>query len=295
MTSRPGAGSEFWFTISAHADARPADVEDHDIVAAPQVAASPSPPAKEGSSGAILLAEDNPVNQRVATAMLEHLGFHVDVVTDGAQAVKASLQTPYEAVLMDCQMPILDGYEATGEIRRLQGVSARTPIIAVTASAMKSDQQRCLAAGMDDYLPKPLTLKALAAVMSRWAPDGSDSAKVDRPALDPKVVDRLARLGEPGEDFMGHLGTLFLTDASTRMVELREAVAADDVPTVRESAHTLGGASANLGATDLAGSFATMERNAAAGNLTGSVALLEAVEVEFERVRSALGSLTPTP
>jgi PAS domain S-box-containing protein len=292
VTSRPGAGSQFWFTIAGDIDARPAEVEDHDIVAAPQKTASPSPTAEGGRSGSILLAEDNPVNQRVATAMLEHLGYQVDLVTDGAQAVKAALQTPYAAVLMDCQMPILDGYEATGEIRRLQGVSRHTPIIAVTASAMKSDQQRCLAAGMDDYLPKPLTLKALAAVMSRWVPGEADAAVLDRPALNAEVVARLGGLGNPGEDLMGELGTLFLTDAATRIVELREAVAGDDACGVRESAHTLRGSSANLGATDLAGSCATMEKNAAAGNLTGSVALLEAVEVELERVRSALGAMT---
>ena len=141
----------------------------------PDVAAEPRP------SGRVLLAEDHPVNQRVATAMLESLGFHVDVVADGAEAVKAATLTPYRAILMDCQLPVLDGYQATREIRRLEGTSRRTPIIAVTASPMNLDQQRCLAAGMDDYLTKPLSLKALAAVLARSAPDGSGPAiAVDR-------------------------------------------------------------------------------------------------------------------
>ncbi len=126
--------------------------------------------AGQGRSGRVLLAEDNSVNQRVAAAMLKSLGFQVDVVADGAEAVQAASRTPYLAILMDCQMPVLDGYDATGEIRRLQEGESRTPIIAVTASATPADKQRCLTAGMDDLLAKPLDLNALAAVLAHWAP-----------------------------------------------------------------------------------------------------------------------------
>ncbi len=129
--------------------------------------------ARDGTHGRILLAEDNLVNQRVASAMLVNLGFEVDIAADGAQAVAAATTTRYRAILMDCQMPVMDGFEATAQIRSLHGESSRTPIVAVTASAMKSDVQRCLDAGMDDYLSKPVRLKALAAVMARWAPDES--------------------------------------------------------------------------------------------------------------------------
>jgi PAS domain S-box-containing protein len=308
VTSRPGAGSDFWFTIPVQTDGEQmsddpvspnADIVD---VSAPIVDdRSVSRSAKPGPSGLILLAEDNPVNQRVAAAMLEHLGFRVDVVADGAEAVKAATLTSFRAILMDCQMPVLDGYEATSEIRRLEGTSPRTPIIAVTASAMKSDQQRCLAAGMDDYLPKPLSLKSLAAMLDRWAPDESEPSDPGeplraRPVLDAKVVDRLTRMGEAtDEDLMGQLATLFLTDSDTRVVELRKAVAGDDAASVVESAHTLRGASAILGATELARLCGTMETNGAAGNLAGGSVLLEAVEAELGRVRSALASPTPTP
>jgi PAS domain S-box-containing protein len=130
--------------------------------------------APAGSSGRVLLAEDNLVNQRVASAMLVNLGYTVDIVGDGAEAVMAATTTRYRAILMDCQMPVMDGYEATAQIRSLHGESSRTPILAVTASAMKSDLARCLEAGMDDYLSKPVRLKALAAVMARWAPEGPD-------------------------------------------------------------------------------------------------------------------------
>ncbi len=199
VSSELGAGSSFWFTIPVRVD-----VDDDSTDGPRGVAATNGPTVtRPGSprpemSRHILLAEDNPINQRVATVMLEHLGFNVDVVDDGAQAVQATTSTQYQAILMDCQMPVLDGYEATGEIRRQQGVSTRIPIIAVTASAMKSDQQRCLAAGMDDYLPKPLTLKALSAVLDRWAPGGSDVVVGPERAEQLLVDARPGRTGRQG-------------------------------------------------------------------------------------------------
>ena len=263
----------------------------------------------------MLLAEDNTINQRVAAAMLEHLGFDVDIVADGPEAVRAAILTPYRAILMDCQIPGLDGYQATSEIRRLQGPSRRTPIIAVTASATESDEQRCLAAGMDDHLAKPLSLKSLAAVLARWAPAGSLATIADGPAvpvqagdaaarhtadsgraaLDAHIVDRLERLGSAtGQDLMGELATLFLADADMRLSALRQALADNDAAAVVRSAHTLSGSSANLGATDLARLCATLATDTAAGDLVGSSALCDGIESELGRVRSALGSLVPT-
>ncbi len=273
------------------------------------------PSARHGRASHILLAEDNPLNQRVATVMLENLGFHTDVVADGEEAVKAATLTPYRAILMDCQIPVLDGYQATDAIRRLQGESSRTPIIAITASDTHSDQQRCLAAGMDDYLTKPLSLKALADVLARWAPNRSDpttavawaevlsitrvgSVPLAGPAdlvLDAQVVGRLERLGETaGEDLMGQLAILFLTDADASIVALREALAGDDAVAVNRSAHTLSGASANLGATDLARLCAALATDGAAGDLVGGRTQLEAIESELGRVRFALGARAPT-
>jgi two-component system sensor histidine kinase/response regulator len=266
-------------------------------------------------SGDILLAEDHPVNQLVATAMLENLGFRVDVVADGAEAVRAATSTPYRAILMDCHIPVLDGYQATGEIRRSQGASRRTPIIAVTASDAEADQQRCLAAGMDDFLTKPLSVEALAAVLARWAPDGSDPRTImyaaelfpairglarmgdpAQPALDPQVVHRLERLGRAaGEDLMGQLAALFLAEADAWVLALHEALAGGDAVAVNRSAHLLRGASANLGATDLARMCEALATDAAAGDLMGSVALIDTVEAELGRVRFALTSLTPLP
>jgi len=145
----------------------------------------PAGPARPAMAGKILLAEDNPVNRQVAMAMLKRLGFLVDVAVDGAEAVNAASLNRYRAILMDCQMPILDGYEATREIRSVEGDTRHTPVIAVTAAAMKSDPERCLAAGMDDYLAKPLSLKTISAVLERWAPEVEDVTPDGPPASTP--------------------------------------------------------------------------------------------------------------
>jgi len=120
----------------------------------------------------VLVAEDNPVNQRVAVRMLERLGVQADVAGDGVAALHCLSQREYDLVLMDCQMPELDGFEATSRIRAGEGPGQRTPIIAMTASAMRGDRERCLAAGMDDYVAKPVRIDDLRAVLARWLPGG---------------------------------------------------------------------------------------------------------------------------
>jgi two-component system sensor histidine kinase/response regulator len=262
----------------------------------------------------VLLAEDNPINQRVASAMLEHLGYEVDVVSDGADAVQAAMRKPYRAILMDCQLPGLDGYQATDEIRRLEAPSKRTPIIAVTGSTTRSEQQRCLSAGMDDYLAKPFSMKDLAAVLTRWAPAGSLVAVADDPrrpvkpsaevqgprddpaptTLDALIISRLKRLGDAtGQDLMSRLATMFLADADVRIGALRQELAGNDADAVVRSAHTLSGSSANLGATDLARLCATLATSSAAGDPVRGRVLIDGIEAELGRVRAALGLLVP--
>jgi PAS domain S-box-containing protein len=326
VSSEPGVGSIFWFTISvgSNGDARPqklnADVAGSSKTLVPDTAPTSHTADDDslvntrfvrlGPPESVLLAEDNLVNQQVAKAMLEHLGFEVDVVADGAAAVKAVTRNPYAAVLMDCQMPTLDGYQATREIRRVQGVAAHVPIIAVTASAMSSDQQRCLAAGMDDYLPKPLSLAALGAVLERWAPEepsheaagespadaAAAAARRASPTIDPQVIARLTDLGEAsGEDLLKRLKILFFTDADTQVGAIHQALEADDASAVGASAHALGGASSNLGATVLAQLCSTLETSGDAGDLVASAAGLEAIEAELVRVRAALDMQVATP
>ncbi len=170
FASRPGEGSTFWFEVPfAEASSTSADPEtmardaDESTVPPPVVLdaeATLIPPR-------VLLADDDPVNQLVASLYLERLGYQVDLVTTGADAVNAVQQTRYDAVLMDCRMPVMDGYEATRRIRRLEGPARATPIIAMTASALVGDRDECLLAGMDDYLSTPFDRTLLAAALAR--------------------------------------------------------------------------------------------------------------------------------
>jgi two-component system, sensor histidine kinase and response regulator len=270
---------------------------------------------RPADSRLVLLAEDHPINQRVATLMLEHLGFCVDVVADGAEAVRAAARNPYCAIFMDCEIPVVDGYEATATIRDAEGARRRTPIVALTASDRERDRARCLAAGMDDYLTKPISVKALAAVMARLAPERSggtdrseptvvleptepplrdpfapaDTAEAFQGSLDSLVVAHLQRLGNAaGEDLVGQLIVLFLADAEVRRVALREAFAAGDAAGVGAAAHTLSGASSNLGASDLAALCAALEIDARGGRLESSRPLLHSIEIEIDRLRMML-------
>jgi CheY-like chemotaxis protein len=128
-------------------------------------------------SSKVLLAEDDPVNQEIARAFLEHLGYQVDLANDGREAVEAAIHHTYDLVLMDCQMPRLDGFEATAAIRRSELTTSRhLTIIALTAYAMQGDRERCLLAGMDDYLPKPFDIAQLDVVLKRWLPEANEAA-----------------------------------------------------------------------------------------------------------------------
>jgi CheY-like chemotaxis protein len=120
----------------------------------------------------LLLVEDNPVNQRVAVGLIRKLGYDVEAVSSGSEAIEAVRASSYQAILMDCQMPEMDGFEVTARIRQMEGEAATTPIIALTANALPGDRERCLEAGMDDYIPKPLQMARLAEVLGRWTRNG---------------------------------------------------------------------------------------------------------------------------
>ena len=247
----------------------------------------------------LLLAEDNSINQAVAARSLEKLGYQVDVAGNGREALEALARGRYAAVLMDVQMPEVDGYQATAEIRRREGAGApHTPVIAMTANALAGDREKALAAGMDDYLPKPVRQEELAEVLRRWVPQ--ETPRSDAPeappsraaangsdrALDPEVLAGLRELGDA--ELLAELAEMFLDDASSRLADLREALKESDTRTLERAAHTLKGSSGNMGATRMSAICAELHDIGVSGNLAGAPELLERLEEEFGRVRPAL-------
>jgi CheY-like chemotaxis protein len=253
----------------------------------------------------ILLAEDNVVNQKVALKTLEKLGYRADVVGNGLEAVCALQSTAYDLVLMDVQMPEMDGMEATRRIRDPRsGVrNPHTPIVALTAHAMTGDRQKCLGAGMDDYLAKPIKPDELAAVLARWLSpntaepsglDGSGSSEVTRvpSAPDPSnggtepVFDETVLLGllDGDEEAAAEIIAEFLDDASRQIAALGRAVASGDQSLVLQHAHALKGASANVGAKTLRRLSAQLEEQAGGATLDGVVDLSRGLQTELVRL-----------
>ncbi len=233
----------------------------------------------------ILLAEDNAVNQRLALKLLGKAGHEVTAVANGRQALAALREKSYDLVLMDVQMPEMDGYEATAAIRQHEGSARHTPIIAMTAHAMKGDREACLAAGMDDYLSKPLKLEELMAVIEKWAGTGraAEVAPLDWAALREQV--------DGDESFLRDLIELFLTDAPGRIERLRRAIAEGNEQAIKLEAHSLKGASGNIKATRLWESFTRLERMASEGAVAEAGAVLAEVEEELARLDHYFGTL----
>jgi CheY-like chemotaxis protein len=184
----------------------------------------------------VLLVEDNEVNQAVAVALLQRQGYGVDVVADGQAALDAVAGKPYDAVLMDCQMPVMDGYAAATELRRRENGGDRLPIIALTAHTLDNERERCLAAGMDDFVAKPVSADALAAALERH---------IESPALD--IAGLRAAVGS--DDLVAEIVDLFLAQAAAHLDTIADAVATNDADTITRIAHTIKGSAATVGAT----------------------------------------------
>ncbi len=243
----------------------------------------------------ILLAEDNMVNQKVALRILERLGYRADVAANGREVLEALERQPYDVVLMDIQMPEMDGIEATRRIRERWPAERQPRIVAMTAHALEGDRERLLAMGMDDYISKPVRVEELVAVLERCQPlsgdQSSETGDPQPPISELQSPIDAAVLGEfldmLGEEARG-LITLFLEDATRHLATMREAVAQGDTETLRRAAHTLKGSSGNLGAVGLSTLCQELEAMAREGVLDGAAEKVTQAEAEYERVKAVL-------
>jgi len=264
--------------------------------------------AKAQRRGRILLAEDNAVNQRVALGLLKKLGYRADVVSNGREAVAALARQSYDLVLMDCQMPELDGFAATAQIRQREGDQRHTLIMAMTANAMQGDRERCLAAGMDDYLSKPITLDVLRDKLALWLPAelsivpeveaGATSAMAAATSSAPSTElpdsldrERVEMVRELLEEVFAETIEAFLQHTSTQLAAFHEAIAQNDTTTVSYIAHTLKGSSGNIGATRLS-ALCEQLMHASKISLPAEVGQhIAHIEMEFTRVHAALAHM----
>jgi CheY-like chemotaxis protein len=241
----------------------------------------------------VLLVEDNPVNQKVALGQLRKLGYAADAAGNGFEALEALDREHYDIVLMDCQMPEMDGYEAAAAIRQREGADRRTWIIAMTANAMREDREVCLAAGMDDYVSKPVGTADLAAVLER-----APFSKAEPLAVDSRNIAQLRDLfGDDDEDHFRRLVALFREDAPRSLAEMDAAAARGDRRSITRLAHAIKGSAAYFGARPFQELCGKVEIAGHAGNMGAMPALLAAMELELKRVLDALEteSLAQTP
>lgn len=255
----------------------------------------------------ILLAEDNAVNQKVALAMLGRMGYRADVAGNGLEAIEALRRQGYDVVLMDVQMPEMGGLEAARQICEEWPQGKRPRLIAMTAGAMEGDREKCLEAGMDDYISKPVKMEALQAGLERCVrvseggagEGGSDqvfppaAVQPVNPSVDLKVLvslrEELYEEGEP--DALTEMIDLFLRCTPPLLESLREAAVRGSAQEVRYAAHSLKGSCGNFGILGMAKLCSELEAKARAGELQGTAELVAQLEEEFVRVKEVLVSL----
>lgn len=267
--------------------------------------------------GRILLAEDNPVNQEVALAMLDRLGCTVDIANHGLQVLEAFGESKFDLILMDCQMPEMDGYQATSVIRHKEAKKGlpRTTIIALTANAVAGDREQCLASGMDDYLSKPFTLDQLSEMVGRWLnvksgkqavedqekgaglmpnSPGSDTSGIggqsnDASVIDKRMLNAIRALQRPNApSIVEKVIATYFESSKNLMEELADRIEMRDTDGVRKAAHSLKSSSANVGATQLAELCKEMEYKARNNSLDGAEQLMASIAAELKRAVTAL-------
>ncbi len=261
----------------------------------------------------VLLVEDNPVNQKVAAGLLKQIGILADIANDGLEGIQAFRRKPYDLIIMDCQMPRLDGWECTRAVRKLEASSGggrRVPIVALTAQALPGDREKCLSSGMDDYLTKPvdadLFLKAVQAHLAGTAvvpsptatgattgPSASVATAPVAPAgpspiLDPVVV---AKIRSYGDDALGDVYGTLKEELPGRRNQMSNALALGDLKTLATIAHAVKGGTGTLGCRDLHLRCADLERLARSNDLAGCQALWPGLDGSLTATIAALAAL----
>ncbi|HUA39634.1 MAG TPA: response regulator, partial [Candidatus Sulfopaludibacter sp.] len=252
----------------------------------------------------ILLCDDNAINQKVAIRILQQLGYEPDLAVNGREALDALDRKPYDLIFMDVMMPEMDGLEATRAIRELQkaggkdNFNSRIIIVAMTAQAMQGDREKCIAAGMDDYLAKPIRPKDVRAVLERWSSELGSAASA-QPVLPPVTdppdaeaspveMDRLMDLGGGNAESLRELVELYFKQTTGQLAQLETAVQLNKTEEVRQVAHSCAGASATLGMRQLVPVLRELERQGKAGQLTNAQQLCADARREFRRTQDFL-------
>jgi len=251
--------------------------------------------ARHFSSARLLVVEDNPINQEVARYQVEKIGYRVDVAKDGVEALAMLDQRDYALILMDCHMPGMDGFETTSRIRKRTDGKQKTRIIAVTASASSGEKEKCLQAGMDDFLAKPFQQKELAAKIANWlSPDarGADSGgppgQVSAPAVN-DVTTGLKQLEDDyGKEMVLKIVKMFTPDAESRIERISGAISNADFKALEEAAHGLKSGAANIGAKEMARLAEQLERQGEEGSLGDAEKMLKKLVESWTEVRRVI-------
>jgi CheY-like chemotaxis protein len=251
----------------------------------------------------ILIAEDLPVNQKLMLRMLGRMGYRADVANHGLEVLEALGRRSYDMILMDVQMPEMDGLEASRRIGEMDLGDRRPRIVALTANALMEDRQACRASGMDDYLSKPVQVKELQVVLERCGRWAQDRARTTGPAeaapeaamppaapmIDPTVLETLRQMGTgSGADVIGDQQRLFRADGDPLLLAMREAVERGDASGLKQAAHSLKGAASNLGASALAVSCGRLEAMGRADSIGDADTVLPGLEQQYHAVCAAL-------
>jgi CheY-like chemotaxis protein len=225
----------------------------------------------------ILVADDQAVNRKLTMRQLEKLGVSVDVAVNGREALEAVLRTPYDLIFMDCHMPEMDGLHATREIRK---AGKRTPVIGFTASLGELDRDQCLAAGMDDYMVKPVSQAELHRVLGQWL--------TDAPPIDASTISVLQQIDDR---LLREVIDIYVSEAPKRIASIRDAISKRDPQLLAAAAHALRSSSGNVGASRVREICAELEKIGRSGEITGAPKLVEELVAEYERAVLALGEL----